>query len=359
MLMPRIAAAFRGGDDHLLSGIGGCSSRKASACSARMRWRRKSWCRKARSAACSRPSATAPISRLGLDYLRATGPFDVGQAVVVAGKHVLAVEAAEGTDQMLARVARDARQRPRARAGRQRRAGEGAQARPGPALRSALDRPADRRRRRARRACRHRGRGRRDHHRRAGTAGAAADRANIFVVGAPAEMAVSDAQARMSFWSPARNSGDRLGAALIAAIRRRHPGARFSGVGGAHMAAKACQACFRSAIWRSSALPRSRRACRKSCAAFARPPTPSSPPSPMCWSSSTARNSPIAWRGACARARRRSRSSIMFARRCGPGGRAARARCALTSIMCWRCCRSSRRRCGSWAGRRAPLSAIR
>ncbi len=42
---------------------------------------------------------------LGLDYLRATGPFDVGQAVVVAGKHVLAVEAAEGTDQMLARVA--------------------------------------------------------------------------------------------------------------------------------------------------------------------------------------------------------------------------------------------------------------
>ena len=42
---------------------------------------------------------------LGFDYLRATGPFDVGQAVVVAGKHVLAVEAAEGTDQMLARVA--------------------------------------------------------------------------------------------------------------------------------------------------------------------------------------------------------------------------------------------------------------
>jgi len=42
---------------------------------------------------------------LGLDYLRASGPFDVGQAVVVAGKHVLAVEAVEGTDQMLARIA--------------------------------------------------------------------------------------------------------------------------------------------------------------------------------------------------------------------------------------------------------------
>ena len=42
---------------------------------------------------------------MGLDYLHATGPFDVGQAVVVAGRHVLAVEAAEGTDQMLTRVA--------------------------------------------------------------------------------------------------------------------------------------------------------------------------------------------------------------------------------------------------------------
>ena len=41
----------------------------------------------------------------GFDYLRASGAFDVGQAVVVAGKRVLAVEAAEGTDQMLARVA--------------------------------------------------------------------------------------------------------------------------------------------------------------------------------------------------------------------------------------------------------------
>ncbi|HEY6024641.1 MAG TPA: LpxI family protein, partial [Pseudolabrys sp.] len=41
----------------------------------------------------------------GFDYLHASGAFDIGQAVVVAGKRVLAVEAVEGTDQMVARVA--------------------------------------------------------------------------------------------------------------------------------------------------------------------------------------------------------------------------------------------------------------
>ena len=46
----------------------------------------------------------ADIAR-GFDVLRTIGPFDIGQAVVVANSHVLAVEAAEGTDQMLARVA--------------------------------------------------------------------------------------------------------------------------------------------------------------------------------------------------------------------------------------------------------------
>jgi UDP-2,3-diacylglucosamine hydrolase len=37
--------------------------------------------------------------------IAALGPFDVGQAVVVANEHVLAVEAAEGTDHLLARIA--------------------------------------------------------------------------------------------------------------------------------------------------------------------------------------------------------------------------------------------------------------
>jgi DUF1009 family protein len=41
----------------------------------------------------------------GLALLNATSPFDVGQAVIVADARVLAIEAAEGTDNMLARIA--------------------------------------------------------------------------------------------------------------------------------------------------------------------------------------------------------------------------------------------------------------
>ena len=45
-----------------------------------------------------------------LKLIAALGPFDVGQAAVVANNHVLAVEAAEGTDNMLVRIAELRRQ---------------------------------------------------------------------------------------------------------------------------------------------------------------------------------------------------------------------------------------------------------
>ena len=105
-VLGRIIAAFRGGDDHLLSGIGrileqdgfrlvgikdvapdilmpeGCITR-----------------------ATPDPSAIADIAR-GQEVLRALSPFDIGQAVVVIDGHVVAVEDIEGTDRLLARVAR-------------------------------------------------------------------------------------------------------------------------------------------------------------------------------------------------------------------------------------------------------------
>jgi hypothetical protein len=102
----QVISAFRGGDDHLLSGIGrileqdgfrmvgikdvapdllvpeGCLTRAA-------------------------PDATAAadIAR-GREALRALGPFDIGQAVVVIDAHVVGVEDIEGTDGLLARIAR-------------------------------------------------------------------------------------------------------------------------------------------------------------------------------------------------------------------------------------------------------------
>ena len=55
-------------------------------------------------------SARAPDARdrgaieTGLRLLRDLSPYDVGQATVVAGERVLAIEGPEGTDRMLARV---------------------------------------------------------------------------------------------------------------------------------------------------------------------------------------------------------------------------------------------------------------
>jgi UDP-2,3-diacylglucosamine hydrolase len=105
MLLPRLARAFHGGDDHLLSVVGELFQKNGF---------------RVVGAHEVAPEILAPEGTLGrvqaserdridialgLDFLHATAPFDVGQAVVVASRHVLAVEAAEGTDGMLARVA--------------------------------------------------------------------------------------------------------------------------------------------------------------------------------------------------------------------------------------------------------------
>jgi UDP-2,3-diacylglucosamine hydrolase len=115
----RLWAAFRGGDDHLLSGIGrileqdgfrmvgindvapdllmpqGCLTRKA-------------------------PDENAAVDiAMGRDVLRALSPFDIGQAAVVIDGHVIGMEDIEGTDGLLARVARLRQEgRIRARTGR-------------------------------------------------------------------------------------------------------------------------------------------------------------------------------------------------------------------------------------------------
>jgi DUF1009 family protein len=104
-VLPQVAKAFRGGDDHLLSSVGrvieqhGFHLLGAHEVAPEILVPQGTLGR-------MQPSERhrADIA-LGFDYLRAVGPFDVGQAVVVADKRVLAVEAAEGTDQMLSRIA--------------------------------------------------------------------------------------------------------------------------------------------------------------------------------------------------------------------------------------------------------------
>jgi DUF1009 family protein len=104
-LLPRVFRSYRGGDDHLLSGV------------ARIFEDHGFRIVGAHQVAPNILISEGPIGSIqpaahdrddiarGLALLRAIGPFDVGQAAVVAANHVLAVEAAEGTDNMLARIA--------------------------------------------------------------------------------------------------------------------------------------------------------------------------------------------------------------------------------------------------------------
>ena len=104
-LLPRIFGIFRGGDDHLLKGVAAIFEEHgfrlvgAHAVAPEILMPEGALGRE-------RPNDRdrADIAK-GLALLSAASPFDVGQAVVVADARVLAIEAAEGTDRMLARVA--------------------------------------------------------------------------------------------------------------------------------------------------------------------------------------------------------------------------------------------------------------
>jgi UDP-2,3-diacylglucosamine hydrolase len=118
-ILRSVWAAFRGGDDHLLSGIAEIFERSGfrmvgikdvapdllmpQGCLTR------AW---------ADDQAVTDIAK-GRDVLLALSPFDIGQAAVVIDGHVVGVEDIEGTDGLLARVARlRAEGRIRAKAGR-------------------------------------------------------------------------------------------------------------------------------------------------------------------------------------------------------------------------------------------------
>jgi DUF1009 family protein len=104
-LLPHLARSYRGGDDKLLSGVAAIAERGGL---------------RVVGVKDVAPEVFMPEGALGryqpserdkadiaraLSMIAALGPFDVGQAAVVANNNVIAVEAAEGTDNMLARIA--------------------------------------------------------------------------------------------------------------------------------------------------------------------------------------------------------------------------------------------------------------
>lgn len=117
--MPSVLKAFRGGDDHLLSSVGrileGDGFRMVGVKDAAPDLLMPEGCL---TRAAPDADASADIAQ-GRAVLRALSPFDIGQAVIVIDGHVLGVEDIEGTDGLLARVARlRSERRIRAKAGR-------------------------------------------------------------------------------------------------------------------------------------------------------------------------------------------------------------------------------------------------
>src|SRR4051794_1405225 len=117
--MPGVLKAFRGGDDHLLSSIGrilendGFRMVGIKDVAPELLMPLGSLTR-----AMPDQDARADIAK-GREVLRALSPFDIGQAAIVVDGHVLGVEDIEGTDGLLARMARlRAQRRIRAKAGR-------------------------------------------------------------------------------------------------------------------------------------------------------------------------------------------------------------------------------------------------
>jgi hypothetical protein len=104
-LLPRIIRAFRGGDDHLLTGVAGLLEDRGIRLRGAHELAPEILIGEGPLGKCApTPRDRADIER-GLAVLAAIGSFDIGQAAVVADGNVLALEAAEGTDRLLTRVA--------------------------------------------------------------------------------------------------------------------------------------------------------------------------------------------------------------------------------------------------------------
>jgi len=104
-ILPRAVRHFYGGDDHLLSGMARMLEDHGFRLLGAHEVAPEILVQEGPLGQFSPSASDMSDIRQGLEILRVMGPLDIGQGVVVANRHVIAVEAAEGTDQMLARVA--------------------------------------------------------------------------------------------------------------------------------------------------------------------------------------------------------------------------------------------------------------
>lgn len=105
LVIPRVIAAYRGGDNHLLTGMGRLLEQEGMRLIGAHEVAPEILVPQGALGRMQPNERDRADIALGFDYLRAAGRFDIGQAVVVANRQILAVEAAEGTDEMLTRVA--------------------------------------------------------------------------------------------------------------------------------------------------------------------------------------------------------------------------------------------------------------
>lgn len=103
-LLPRIIRAYRGGDNHLLTGVSKLFEEQGFRLVGAHEVAPEILVPEGALGKVDASERDREDIAFGFAYLQASGAFDVGQAAVVARKRILAVEAAEGTDQMLARV---------------------------------------------------------------------------------------------------------------------------------------------------------------------------------------------------------------------------------------------------------------
>lgn len=103
--LPRILQAFRGGDDHLISTLGRIFEDKGIRIVGLQQIAPQVLTPSGALTARAPDAAAMAEVALGLDLLHAIGRFDIGQAAVVIDAHIIAIEGAEGTDGLLARVA--------------------------------------------------------------------------------------------------------------------------------------------------------------------------------------------------------------------------------------------------------------